>query len=55
MALKIKAIKEGPTVGGDTASLTASMTHVQLGGPSVTWTFEFEQSNGEWQVARHDD
>lgn len=56
MAMKIKAIKEGPVVEGDAASLTASMTHAQLGGPSVTWVFQFaKQSDGKWQVTSYAD
>ena len=56
MALKVKNIKEGPMVEGEQASLSASLTHEQLGGPSVTWTFQFaKQPNGDWQVTTHED
>lgn len=56
MAMKIKEIKRGPLIDGDTARLTASMTHEQLGGPSVTWEFEFAQRpDGSWQAVRHQD
>jgi hypothetical protein len=53
MALSIKEIKQGPT---DAAELSAAMSHEQLGGPSVTWKFQFaRQANGTWQVTRHED
>lgn len=56
MAMKIKKIKQGPVIEGDSASLTASMTHAQLGGPSVTWVFQFaKQSDGAWQVTSYQD
>jgi len=56
MAMTIKEIKEGPQIDGDTARLSASMTHEQLGGPSVTWEFEFaRQPDGSWQAIRHQD
>lgn len=56
MAMKIKDIKQSPAVEGDTATMTASMTHEQLGGPSVTWTFNFaEQPDGSWRVTKHED
>ena len=55
MALAIKEIKTGPTVDGQTAQLQASMTHETLGGPSVTWTFYFQQQEGSWNVTRHED
>ena len=56
MAMAVKEVKEGPTVDGDTATLTASLTHAQLGGPSVTWDFRFEKSpDGAWKVVSHDD
>lgn len=56
MAMKIKNIKQGPVIEGDSATLTASMTHAQLGGPSVTWVFQFaKQSDGAWQVTSHQD
>jgi len=56
MALAVKAIKAGPTIDGDTARLTASLTHEELGGPSVVWSFHFERQQDEkWTVARHED
>jgi len=56
MALAIKTIKAGPTIDGDTAHLTASLVHEELGGPSVTWSFHFErQQDGEWTGVRHED
>ena len=56
MAMAIKTIKEGPTTEGETAQMVASMTHKELGGPSVTWTFYFERNpSGGWTVARHED
>jgi len=56
MAMKIKEVKQGPVVDGDSATLTASMTHAELGGASVTWVFQFaKQSNGAWQVTSHQD
>jgi hypothetical protein len=56
MALKIKNIKEGPVIDGEQASLSASMTHEQLGGPSVTWTFQFtRQPAGGWRVTKRED
>jgi hypothetical protein len=54
MAMKIKEIKQAPAVDGDKAQLQASLTHEQLGGPAVTWDFEFEkQADGTWRVLRH--
>ena len=57
MELAIKEIKAGPVVADDkTASLTASLTHAELGGPSVTWQFQFAtQPDGSWQVTSHQD
>ena len=56
MAMKIKEIKEGPLIDGDAARLSASMTHEQLEGPSVTWEFQFaRQPDGSWQAVRHQD
>ncbi len=55
MALRIKAIKTGPDIDGDKATMTASMTRAQVGGPSVTWVFEFKKQNGTWTVVRHTD
>ena len=54
MAMKINEIKQGPVIDGDTARLTASMTHEQLGGPSVTWEFQFvKQPDGSWRATSH--
>ena len=56
MALKVKDVKEGPVVDGEQASLSASLTHEQLGGPSVTWKFQFaKQPAGNWAVTSHED
>lgn len=56
MAMAVKAVKEGPSVSGDTATLVASLTHAELGGPSVTWEFTFEKNpDGTWKVVRHED
>ncbi len=56
MALKIKEIKQGPIIEGEAAELKAAMTHEQLGGPSVTWQFQFaKQPDGSWQVTSHKD
>ena len=55
MAMALKEIKEGPVIDGDTARLTASLSHKDLGGPSVTWTFHFQRQDGEWTVVRYDD
>lgn len=55
MAMAIKEVKKGPNVQGDTATLTASMTHEKLGGPSVTWDFQFsKRPDGSWEVTRHE-
>ena len=54
MAMRIKEVKSSPIITQDAASLTASMTHEKLGGPSVTWTFTFaKRTNGSWEVTRH--
>ncbi len=54
MAMALKEIKEGPTVEGTTATLTASLTHAALGGPAVTWQIRFEQSaDGTWKAVSH--
>ena len=56
MAMKIKEIKQGPVVTNDQAELQASLTHEQLGGPAVTWDFEFaKQTDGTWRVVKHQD
>lgn len=54
MALAIKQIKSGPEVTGETAVLTASMTHKDLPGPAVTWKVFFQKDAGKWRVARHE-
>jgi hypothetical protein len=54
MALRIKEIEEGPVVSGTQATMQVSLTHAELGGPSVVWQFEFEQdAGGKWRVVRH--
>ena len=55
MAMKIKEIKQGPTIAGESAELKASMMHEQLGGPSVTWTFQFAKQDDSWRVTSHHD
>ena len=56
MAMALKQVKEGPTVVGDTATLTASLTHAELGGPAVTWTITFEKGpDGTWKAVKHED
>ncbi len=56
MQLRLKAIRQGPTVTGDEATMSASMTHRELGGPSVVWTFRFSRAEGiGWTVAGHSD
>jgi hypothetical protein len=56
MGMAVKEIKEGPTVDGDTATLVASLTRADVGGPSVTWTFRFEKStDGTWTAVSHED
>jgi len=55
MGMAVKRVKEGPTVSGDTATLTASLTRAEVGGPSVTWDFFFEKSpDGTWTAVRHE-
>lgn len=55
MALKIKAVREGPDIVGDSATLSASMTHEELAGASTVWRFSFEKrADGGWTVVRHD-
>jgi hypothetical protein len=54
MAMALKEIKSGPEITGATATMTASLTHAQMGGPSVTWTFTFEKNpDGTWKAAKH--
>ncbi|MHB8970173.1 MAG: hypothetical protein ACYC3X_16310 [Pirellulaceae bacterium] len=54
MALRIKAIEQGPTISGTQATMSVSLTHAELGGPSVVWVFQFEQDpNGGWRATSH--
>jgi hypothetical protein len=54
MALKIKEIRQGPTVDGDRATMTASMTSRDVGGFSVVWEIQFQRgANGQWTVTGH--
>jgi len=54
MAMALKEVKEGPTVQGKTATLTASLTHATLSGPAVTWQFRFEKgADGSWKAVGH--
>jgi hypothetical protein len=54
MAMALKEVKSGPEVSGTTATMTASMTHAQMGGPSVTWTITFEKdAAGAWKATKH--
>jgi hypothetical protein len=56
MAMALQEIKKGPTVDGDTATLTASLAHAELGGPRVTWEFRFEKGpDGSWNCVSHED
>ncbi len=55
MAMVVKEVKEGPFVTGDTARLKASLTRAEVGGPSVTWTFNFKKkSDGTWEAVEHE-
>jgi hypothetical protein len=54
MGVALKDIKAGPTIEGQTATLTASLHHATMGGPAVTWTFRFEQdAGGTWKAVSH--
>ena len=54
MAMALKDIKAGPTIEGNTATLTASLQHATMRGPAVTWTFRFEQdAGGTWKAVSH--
>ena len=54
MAMALKEIKAGPTIGGRTATLAASLQHATIPGPAVTWTFRLEQNaDGTWKAVRH--
>ena len=56
MALRIKAIEQGPTITGTQATMSVSLTHAELGGPSVVWEFQFEQEpSGVWRATSHHD
>ncbi len=51
MALAVRGIVEGPTIDGNTATLSAALTHAELGGATVTWEFTFQKNpNGTWRV-----
>jgi hypothetical protein len=55
MGVALKDIKVGPTIEGQTATLTASLHHATMGGPAVTWTFRFEQDDdGSWKTVSHE-
>jgi hypothetical protein len=54
MGVALKDIKAGPTIEGNTATLTASLHHPTMRGPAVTWTFRFEQGvDGTWKAVSH--
>ncbi len=54
MGVALKDIKAGPTIEGNTTTLTASLHHATMGGPAVTWTFRFEQdADGTWKAVSH--
>ena len=54
MAMALKEIKEGPTVNDNTATLTASLVHAEMGGPAVVWRFTFEKdAKGTWRATAH--
>jgi hypothetical protein len=56
MAMRMKEIRQGPTVDGDQATMSASLTHRDLGGPSVVWQIQFQRGkNGQWTVVGHQD
>ena len=56
MGMAVKEVKQGPSIDGDTATLVASLTRADVGGPSVTWTFRFERSpDGRWTAVSHED
>jgi hypothetical protein len=51
MAMALKEFKAGPTVDGNAATATASLTHATLGGPAVTWKLQFEKNaDGSWKM-----
>jgi len=43
------------TLNGDRATMVALMTHEQLGGPSVVWTFQFGRTDRRRSVVSHPD
>ncbi len=56
MQLRVKEVQDGPVVTGTQATMRVSLTHADLGGPSVVWEFEFEQdAGGKWRAVRHQD
>jgi hypothetical protein len=56
MAMRLKEVREGPTISGDHATMKASLTHKELGGPSVVWTIEFEKAGeNSWRAVSHSD
>ena len=56
MALRIKEVKQGPTITGTSATMSVSLTHAELGGPSVVWEFQFAQEpGGVWRATSHHD
>lgn len=53
MALRIKEIERGPDIAGNRATMTVSLTHAELGGPSVVWEFDFtQQAGGNWEAVK---
>lgn len=53
MALRVKELRRGPVVDGERATMSVSLTHAELGGPSVVWEFEFtKQPDGNWEAVR---
>jgi len=55
MAMSVKKVKAGPTVNADTATMTASLTRSDVGGPSTTWTFTFEKdAQGGWKATGYE-
>ena len=56
MGMSVKEVKAGPTVNADTATLTASLTRSEVGGPSTTWTFTFEKDPlGAWKATSYEE
>ncbi|MCU0961273.1 MAG: hypothetical protein MUF48_14345 [Pirellulaceae bacterium] len=53
MALRIKEVEDGPEITGKRATMTVSLTHAELGGPSVVWEFDFtQQPAGNWEAVK---